>query len=86
MPSIEDLLNQAAKKTDDELANELSSLTTLNNKEIISLLNEGVKQKEILQLMKVLSDATKSNRDKAEAINKIEGASLVVVQLLKRVI
>ncbi len=66
------IAEEAANKTDQEFSNQISSLTRLNDDEIISLISDtGINKQDLTEVLKVVHDATKSNQEKAEAISNI---------------
>ncbi|WP_340110988.1 hypothetical protein [Maribellus mangrovi] len=80
-----------AKDTDNEtfesFVNRISSLTRLNDHEIITLVNEtGISEKNLAEVLKEVKSATKSNTQKADAIKKISSGVNVLVEIASKLI
>ena len=72
MPDFKKLADAAAKQTDAEFADKISSLTRLHSPELVELINEsGIDRASLTQLLSVVQKATLSNQQKAEAISKL---------------
>ena len=62
----------AANATDEDFANQISSLTRFNDSEINQLILEtGISKQDLAKTLKEVKDATKSNASKANAIRNI---------------
>lgn len=76
------IINGAIKKTDEEFASEFSGLTRLTDNELKTFIKTPADKKKFAELISVIKDTTKSNKQKAEAISNIEGAVELIVPLL----
>ncbi|MBI5749604.1 MAG: hypothetical protein HZA00_10815 [Nitrospinae bacterium] len=82
----EEILREAGQETDDEFASKISSLTRLTDDEIKAITpNPGDKEK-LAELMKIVSDATRNNIQKADAIRNTKGLAEIAVALLGKLI
>jgi DNA repair ATPase RecN len=70
------------EKTDSEFATEASSLTRFTDEEIKAIAPSIGDREKLAQLMEIVSDATKSNREKAEAIKNIAGLADIAVRIV----
>ena len=81
----DEIANQSAQATDEHFSSKISSLTSLNDEEIKSLIhNTGISKKDLTAVLKEVKDATKSNTDKANAIKNISKGVDVVVELASK--
>jgi len=83
-PSLDDLLDQAGKKADSDLSDKISALTGLSEKELKELIPQNTDTKKIEELIKIVSDSTKSNLEKADAINNISGLPEIVLPIIAK--
>ena len=71
----------------DEYCTEASSIIRLTKEEITSIIEESEVDKEKLsELIIVVNDASKSNKQKAEAIRNITGLAEVAVSLIGKLV
>jgi hypothetical protein len=85
--SWDNIVNSASNTTKEELGNRISSLTRLNNKEIEDCIFEtGISHKDLSSVLKEVSDATKSNEDKANAIKSINKGLEALICLSKSIL
>ena len=70
------------EKTDSEFATEASILTRFTDEEIKAIAPSIGDREKLAQLMEIVSDATKSNREKAEAIKNIAGLADIAVRIV----
>lgn len=82
----EEMINEAAKKTDKEYASEFSSLTRLTDDEMKDFIITPDDKKKFAHLISVVKDKTKSNNEKAEAISNINGSLNIIAPLLEKLI
>lgn len=83
----DDIANQAATTTDAHFANQISSLTRLNDAEIQHIIFEtGISQKDLADIIKEVKNVTKSNEAKANAIKNIGKGVDVLVALASKLI
>ena len=78
----EEIRKKAKEKTDKEFASEASSLTRLTDEEIKEITPTPLDKEKLAELMSIVKDATKSNRQKGEAIRNITGLAEIAVSLL----
>ena len=79
------IVADAASMTKEELASEVSSLTSLNDQELIDLIDKTtLSQQELAQILAVVHDATLSNEKKAEAISNIRGGIAAVLSIAEK--
>ncbi|MBN2174005.1 MAG: hypothetical protein JW731_07735 [Bacteroidales bacterium] len=74
------IAEEIGNQTDEQFRSSISSLIRLNDDEIENLINEtGISRENLVKVLEVVRDATKTNSDKATAINNInKGMSLLV--------
>lgn len=78
---------QAKAKTaaDEQFASEVSDIISLTKKQVGDIITEAsVDKKTFTDLMTVIADATKSNKEKAEAIKNINGFAELAVALISK--
>lgn len=74
---------KAKQIADDQFASEASDIVSLTKKQVSEIIAETAIGKEtIAALMVVVSDATKSNQQKAQAIKNINGFAEVAASLI----
>jgi DNA-binding transcriptional regulator YiaG len=85
--SIDDIIAKAKTDTDNKFKNKMASLTKLTNSEIDDLLqNTGIKKENFAAVVKEVTDATKSNEDKAKAIANISKGVSVLVGIAQKLL
>lgn len=84
--SWEEIRKQAKKQTDNTFASKASSLTRLTDDEIKEITPNGLDKERFATLLEIVSDATKSNNEKAEAIRNITGLAEIAVPLLLKLL
>ncbi|MBT9484912.1 hypothetical protein [Sediminibacterium sp.] len=78
---------QAQKETDAELANQINQLTSIDAKELNTLLAaNGMNTADFNQLIKLIKDQTKSNNDKIKSISNIQNGLELLVGLVGKLI
>jgi hypothetical protein len=78
----DDIANQAASNTDAHFANQISSLTRLNDAEIQHLIFETrISKQDLASVLKEIKDATKSNEAKVDSIKNISGGIEALVSI-----
>lgn len=80
------ILENAKAKTDREFASEASSLIRLTDDEIMEIAPQPLDKEKFAELMSIVKDATKSNEEKAKAIQNINGLAKIAVSLLTKLI
>lgn len=79
------LAKEAMKLTIQELSKKISSLTRLNDEEIINIINESkIDKDKFVEVLKVVKDITLTNNQKAEALSKIDKGVGVLVSLIEK--
>ena len=88
MPNEFDKLAKDAKVlTDAQFKNRFSSLTSLNDVEISSVINDtGISNKDLADTLKHIKDATSENNHNADAIKKISNGLEAVVAIASKVL
>lgn len=81
-PTWEEIRNRAKKQTDDTFASGVSSLTRLTDDEIKEIAPSVLDKEMLATLLGVVSDATKSNSEKAQAIRDTSGLAEIAIPLL----
>lgn len=83
----DEITEQAANATDAHFANQISSLTRLNDDEIQHLIFEtGISKQDLTTVIKEIKDATKSNESKANSIKNISKGFDVLVAIAGKLI
>lgn len=74
---------KANQIANDQFASEVSDIASLTRKQVSEIIAETAVDKEtIAHLMTTISDATKSNQEKAQAIKNINGFAEVAASLI----
>ena len=81
---IENEINQAADETDLQLESKISSLTHMKDEDINVLFPEQADKEKLVQLMKIVNEATSENEKKLRLINNIEALAGTTVKLLTK--
>jgi hypothetical protein len=77
----------AGTQTDEAFKTKISSLTSLDDEEIIALMQHtGIDKKNFALVLKEVQDATKSNNDKATAIKNINNGISLLVEIARKFI
>ena len=61
---IEDEINLAAEETDIQLESKISSLTHMKDEDVKALFPEKADKENLIQLMKIVNEATSENEKK----------------------
>lgn len=78
---------EATTATKAEFAKQISSLSSLNDSEISSIINEtGISNEDFVEVLQTVKSATKSNRVKAEAIKNINNGVGTLVEIVKKLL
>jgi hypothetical protein len=79
----EALRAKANQLANDQFATEASDIAALTKKQVSEIIAEsGVKKETLANLMATVSDATKTNQQKAQALRNINGFAEVAVSLI----
>ncbi len=70
--SWEEIIAEAKRKTDQELAGEIAKLTSLSQKEIDEIAPAKLDKENLSKLLAIVKDATKSNEEKVKAIKSVD--------------
>jgi len=63
-----------------------ASLIKLTNQEIEEAIPQGIDHAKFAELMKVVNDASKTNREKADQIRNISGFAEIAANLLTKLV
>ncbi|MBI4548533.1 MAG: hypothetical protein HY707_11160 [Ignavibacteriae bacterium] len=83
MGRFAEALERAARKTDAELASEISSLTRLKDDEINALFPTKPDKEKLLKLLDIVNAATDENNKILELKTNIEDVAGAVVKIVK---
>ena len=83
---IDAIASDAAKKTDDSLASEISSLTRLKDEEIKQLFPKKEDLAKVVELMKIVSSADSQNKKVNKIVENAEKFAGIIVTLLGKAI
>ena len=88
MPNEFDRFADEAKTlTDDQFKNRFSSLTSLNDSEVSSIINDtGISKKNLAETIRLVKDATVQNEHNAEAIMNISKGIDAVIAIAGKVL
>jgi len=87
MTDWDDIANQAAKATDEQLANQIASLSQLNDTEIQKIVQQtGISKKDMQKILKVVNDASLSNEEKANSIKNIGNGINILAAIAKKLV
>lgn len=76
---------KANAAADEQFASEVSDIISLTKKQVGDIITEAsVDKKTFTELMTVIADATKSNKEKAVAIKNINGFAELAVALISK--
>ncbi len=82
-----EIARSTQEETDDSFKGKISSLTSLKDSEIAALINDtGISKSDLVAVLKVIDDASKTNEAKAQAISNINKGIRAVVKIAERVI
>jgi len=80
-----DLAEKAKEQTVQELSKKISSLTRLNDEEIIDIVNKSnIDKDKFVEVLEVVKDVTLDNKQKAEALSKIDKGVGALVRLIEK--
>jgi hypothetical protein len=82
--SIDSIISGAAKKTDEELASRISSVTRLTDDEVQELFPEPSDAKKLFELMKIVKSAEERNTKINRIIENSEKFGGIVLTLLSK--
>lgn len=78
------LVDQAAEKTDKELANQLSSITRLTNKEVQELFPKTADAQRLFELIKLVNEDTEKNEKINRLVANSEKFADILITLVSR--
>ncbi len=84
MPEIDwdEIAKNAQKTTDEHFKVQIASLTSLTDRQVTDLINDtGISKRDLVEVLKHVEDATKSNEEKARAIKGINKGVNVLVSV-----
>ncbi|MCG8313262.1 MAG: hypothetical protein MI976_08605 [Pseudomonadales bacterium] len=82
----DDIIANAGNDSITEFSSKASSLVKLTNDEIKELIPEGVDQAKFAELMSVVDDTTKSNKEKADHIRNTVGFAEIAVNIVAKLL
>lgn len=78
---------EAGEATKAELARQISSLTSLSDSEISTIMNKsGISKEDFAELLQVVKAASGTNRAKAEAIGNINKGVSALIEIVKKLL
>jgi len=77
-------LDDTAKEVDSELSGKISALSKLSSDEISAIAPRQIDKENLINLISLVKDATLSNQQKIDAINKINGSVDIFIGLLSK--
>jgi len=81
------IAEEAGRKTDEQFAQEISSLTRVNDEEILEIIDRNnISKTDLAEVLTILKDATKSNEEKAKAITNIGKGVDAIVDIVIRLL
>lgn len=88
MPNkFDKLAAQAQAMTDAEFKTRFSSLTTLNDSDITSIINDtGISKENLADLLVAVKSATDFNTKTAQSVSKIQNGVLALVAITKKLL
>ena len=82
--NFDEIAARAAKKTDDELASQISSLSTMTEEEVKKLFPESADIAKLGKLMQIVKSAEKRNTKINNIKNNIDEIGGVILTLLNK--
>ena len=83
----DEIAKKAGEQTDDDFKSQISSLTRLNDIEILSIINDsGISKVDLVKVLKEVKNSTKSNLDKANVIKNISNGVNSVIEIASKFI
>lgn len=83
MGRFDEIAEKSAKKTDAQLATEISSLTRLTDDEINKLFPQQVDKEKLLKLLEIVKESTDENEQIRKLMGNISDLAGTAVKLLK---
>jgi len=80
------IIGEAAEKSIKEFADKASSHVKLTQTEIEEIIPQGLDKTKFAELIKVIKDSTKSNKEKAENIRNISGFAEMAANIIAKII
>lgn len=81
------LAKDTREKTNKQLREEISTHVRLNDDDLKKILREAkVDEKTFLEVLKVVKDTTRTNNQKAKAINNIDKGLRTILAVVERVL
>lgn len=81
---VENEVDQASDETDAQLVSNISSLTHMKDEDVQALFPEKADKENLIQLMKIVNQATSENEKKVRLVNNIEQLAGTTVKLLAK--
>jgi hypothetical protein len=83
---IDAIADDAAQKTDDKLAGQISSLTRMTDAEIKALFPKAADAKKLVALMQIVKSAETRNKKISNIVENSEKFAGIVITLLDKVL
>jgi len=83
---IDAIADDAAQKTDDKLADKISALTRMTDKEIKKLFPKAADAKKLVELMQIVKSAERRNKKIANIVKNSEKFAGIVLTLLNKLV
>ena len=81
---IDGIIDDAAKRTDDNLAGQISSLTRMTDDEVKKLFPKAADAKKLVELMKIVKSAERRNKKISSIAKHSEKFAGVMLTLLNK--
>lgn len=79
------IANKTLEATDEHFKNQISSLTTLTDTEVAKLITQtGISKEDLVEVLRNVDDAARSNEAKAKAIQGINKGVDVLVAIASK--
>jgi hypothetical protein len=82
----DNIIETVGNESISEFSDKASSLIKLTNEEIQEAIPSGVDHAKFAELMSVVSNSAKSNREKADQIRNISGFAEIAANLLTKLV
>jgi len=84
MSDIDERIDHAAKKTDDRLASEISSVSRLTDEEVKKMFPKPTDVKKLAELMTIVNGAQRRNTKINQIVSNSEKFAGIILTLLKK--
>jgi len=83
---VKAIANEAGKKTDDQLAEKISALTTIKSEELKKLFPDQGDVAKFAELMQIVKSAETRNKKVAQIVANTEKFAGIIVTLLGKIV